>query len=106
MALNGNSYGLNAQMFGFTISELCRSTKDSNIPFRLSGTDNMHDYKSMSVKDISKLVKRGKEVIFITSGAVGLGKKKIGIESTEGMALKQACAAIGQSKLMSISVFF
>ena len=56
MALNGNSYGLNAQMFGFTISELCRSTKDSNIPFRLSGTDNMHDYKSMSVKDISKLV--------------------------------------------------
>jgi len=54
------------------------------------------------VEDISKLVKAGKEVIFITSGAVGLGKKKIGIESTEGMALKQACAAIGQSKLMSI----
>lgn len=54
------------------------------------------------IEDISKLVKAGKEVIFITSGAVGLGKKKAGLESTEGMALKQACAAIGQSKLMSI----
>ncbi|MCM1010721.1 MAG: glutamate 5-kinase [Fusobacterium sp.] len=54
------------------------------------------------IEDISKLVKAGKEVIFITSGAVGMGKKKLGLKSTEGMALKQACAAIGQSKLMSI----
>lgn len=54
------------------------------------------------IEDISKLVKAGKEVIFITSGAVGLGKKRMGLESTAGMALKQACAAIGQSKLMSI----
>ncbi len=54
------------------------------------------------VEDMSKLVKASKEVIFITSGAVGLGKKKAGIESTAPMALKQACAAIGQSKLMSI----
>lgn len=56
IALNGSSYELNAQMFGFTISEMCRSTKDPNIPFRLSGSKNMHDYKSMSVKNISKLV--------------------------------------------------
>ncbi len=56
MDLNGESYGLNAQMFGFTISELCRSSKDSNIPFRLSGSNNMHAYKSMSIKEISKLI--------------------------------------------------
>ena len=54
------------------------------------------------IEDISSLVKSGKEVIVITSGAVGLGKKKLGLESTEGTALKQACAAIGQGKLMSI----
>jgi len=54
------------------------------------------------IEDISNLVKSGKEVIVITSGAVGLGKKKLGLESTDGTALKQACAAIGQSKLMSI----
>jgi len=54
------------------------------------------------IEDISKLVKSGKEVILVTSGAVGLGKKKIGLSSTDGIALKQACAAIGQSKLMSL----
>lgn len=54
------------------------------------------------IEDISNLVHSGKEVIVITSGAVGLGKKRLGLTSTEGTALKQACAAIGQSKLMSI----
>ena len=54
------------------------------------------------IEDMSTLVKQGKEVILITSGAVGLGKKRLGLDSTEGMALKQACAAIGQGKLMSI----
>ena len=54
------------------------------------------------IEDISTLVKAGKEVILITSGAVGLGKKRLGLDSTEGTAIKQACAAIGQGKLMSI----
>jgi len=54
------------------------------------------------IEDIATLVKSGKEVIVITSGAVGLGKKRLGLESTSGTALKQACAAIGQGKLMSI----
>ena len=54
------------------------------------------------IEDLSHLARQGKEVIVITSGAVGLGKKRLGIDSTEGVALKQACAAIGQGKLMSI----
>ena len=54
------------------------------------------------IEDIAHLVKAGKEVIIITSGAVGLGRKRLGLEGTKGTALKQACAAIGQSKLMSI----
>lgn len=54
------------------------------------------------IEDISYLVKAGKEVIVVTSGAVGLGRKRLGLEGTQGTALKQACAAIGQSKLMSI----
>ncbi len=54
------------------------------------------------IEDVSTLKKSGKEVILVTSGAVGLGKKKLGITSTEATAMKQACAAIGQSKLMSI----
>ena len=54
------------------------------------------------IEDIANLVKSGKEVIIVTSGAVGLGKKRLGLEDTSGTALKQACAAIGQGKLMSI----
>lgn len=54
------------------------------------------------IEDVSKLKKSGKEVILVTSGAVGLGKKKLGLDSTDAIAMKQACAAIGQSKLMSI----
>ena len=54
------------------------------------------------IEDVSKLKKSGKEVILVTSGAVGLGKKKLGVKSTDAVAMKQACAAIGQSKLMAI----
>ncbi len=53
------------------------------------------------IEDISKLVKQGKEVILVTSGAVGLGKKKLNLDSTAEDGVKQACAAIGQSRLMS-----
>lgn len=53
------------------------------------------------IEDISKLVKSGKEVIVVTSGAVGLGKKKLELDSTDGDGVKQACAAVGQSRLMS-----
>ena len=54
------------------------------------------------IEDVSNLKKSGKDVILVTSGAVGLGKKKLGINNTDATAMKQACAAIGQSKLMSI----
>lgn len=54
------------------------------------------------IENISTLAKSGKEVIIVTSGAVGLGRKRLGLEGSKGTALKQACAAIGQSKLMSI----
>ena len=49
------------------------------------------------IEDIAHLVKSGKEVIVITSGAVGLGKKRLNLEDTQGTALKQACASsVGQ----------
>ncbi len=54
------------------------------------------------IEDISKLYKQGKEIIVVTSGAVGLGAKKLGVNSNESMAIKQACAACGQSLLMSM----
>lgn len=43
----------------------------------------------------------GKEILIVTSGAVGLGAKKINAVDLSENSLKQACAAIGQSQLMS-----
>lgn len=54
------------------------------------------------IEDIAKLKHLGKEVIIVTSGAVGLGAKKLKVDSNESMSVKQACAAVGQSRLMSI----
>ena len=54
------------------------------------------------IEDISKLYKAGKEIIIVTSGAVGLGAKKVGVNSNESISVKQACAAIGQGQLISI----
>lgn len=54
------------------------------------------------IEDIAKLAKQGKEILIVTSGAVGLGAKKLGVDSSESMAVKQACAACGQSQLMAM----
>lgn len=54
------------------------------------------------IEDISKLHKQGREVIIVTSGAVGLGAKNLGVDSSESLSVKQACAAVGQCRLMSI----
>lgn len=54
------------------------------------------------IEDIARLHKDDKEIIIVTSGAVGLGAKKLGVDASESIALKQACAAAGQSQLMSI----
>ncbi len=54
------------------------------------------------IEEISKLHRKGKEIIIVTSGAVGLGSKKLGVDSSESLSVKQACAAVGQCQLMSI----
>ncbi len=54
------------------------------------------------IEDISRLHKQGREIIIVTSGAVGLGRKKLNAGFQESIAIKQACAAAGQSQLMSI----
>ncbi len=54
------------------------------------------------IEEISKLHKEGKEVIIVTSGAVGLGAKRLNVNSSQSLSLKQACAAVGQCRLMSI----
>lgn len=54
------------------------------------------------IKVFSDLINAGHEIIFVTSGAVGIGVGCAGLEKKPSdMPTKQACAAIGQSQLMS-----
>lgn len=55
------------------------------------------------IESIADLKKQGKEIIIITSGAVGFGVKKLGLsEKPTLLAMKQACAAVGQGQLMAL----
>lgn len=54
LELNGSGYGLNMQLFGIMISELCRDPHDLSKPFRHSNIDNMNNYQQISVKMIPK----------------------------------------------------
>lgn len=50
MALNGSSYGLNAQLFGILWAGLCRDPKDISRPIRMTNMKDMNSYKPISVK--------------------------------------------------------
>ena len=55
------------------------------------------------VAQIAALRKSGKEIVLVTSGAVGAGMGALGYEKRPAeLAELQACAAIGQTRLMAI----
>ena len=54
------------------------------------------------INTISTLMNNKKEVVLVTSGAIAIGMGKLGLsKKPKVMALKQACAALGQSTLMN-----
>ena len=54
------------------------------------------------VRSIAGLVKTGRQVVLVSSGAVGLGRAWLGLHHSRlrDLVTKQACAAVGQSLLM------
>jgi glutamate 5-kinase len=55
------------------------------------------------IAGIAEFRKRGYQVILVSSGAVGIGMKELGLKKRPTKLAKiQALAAIGQNKLMSI----
>ncbi|NBH81740.1 glutamate 5-kinase [bacterium C-53] len=58
------------------------------------------------VRELTDLKNRGMDVTLVSSGAIAVGKKAVHISGStkslteEGIAVKQACAAIGQARLM------
>jgi glutamate 5-kinase len=53
------------------------------------------------METVATLRRRGAQPVLVSSGAVGLGARQLGIQP-EGLSQKQACAAAGQGQLMSI----
>jgi glutamate 5-kinase len=55
------------------------------------------------VEALADLKRGGKEVLLVSSGAVGLGARQLGITPRpQLLPLKQACAAVGQGRLMAL----
>ena len=55
------------------------------------------------VAQVAALKKSGKEVVLVTSGAVGAGMGALGYKTRPtDLAEKQACAAVGQTRLMAV----
>jgi glutamate 5-kinase len=54
------------------------------------------------VRSIAKLMKEGRQVVLVSSGAIGLGRGWLGLHPSRlhDMVTMQACAAVGQSLLM------
>ncbi|MGD1212025.1 MAG: glutamate 5-kinase [Candidatus Acidiferrales bacterium] len=54
------------------------------------------------VRSIAELMKAGRQVVLVSSGAVGLGRGWLGLHRSrlDDLVTKQACAAVGQSLLM------
>jgi glutamate 5-kinase len=54
-------------------------------------------------ESVARLRQQGRDVLLVSSGAVGLGMERIGLaQRPTELAQIQACAAIGQSRLMAI----
>ncbi|MCI8416174.1 MAG: glutamate 5-kinase [Lachnospiraceae bacterium] len=55
------------------------------------------------VRELTDLRNQGREVVLVTSGAIAVGRKAVGIkERPVAIATKQACAAVGQGRLMMV----
>ena len=67
------------------------------------------DYTKLDVlvRELCDMRNRGKDVVLVTSGAIAVGKKAVhlkefGQAGENAIAEKQACAAVGQARLMMI----
>ena len=68
------------------------------------GTGDINlDKMEQLVRVLTDLSNQGKEVILVSSGAIAAGRKALGIcEKPEEKSVKQACAAVGQARLMML----
>lgn len=74
----------------------------SSLTHRETGRLNLTKMEVL-VREISDLCNQGKEVVVVSSGAIGVGSAALGLGGKpQRVEQKQACAAIGQARLMMI----
>lgn len=55
------------------------------------------------VEDLARLRAAGREVLLVSSGAIGMGMRELGLrEPPASLGLRQACAAVGQGHLIGL----
>ena len=74
----------------------------STITYGKTGNINL-DKLEKFVRILINLRNKGKEVLVVSSGAIGIGKNVLGFkERPKDRVVRQACAAVGQGRLMMI----
>lgn len=85
-------------------------SEKKRIVFKVGTSTLAHSTGNLNIRRVSKLIEvfsdlknAGREVIFVTSGAQGIGAARAGLRTKpKEIRQKQACAAIGQCELMHI----
>lgn len=74
----------------------------SSLTHEKTGNLNLAKMEKL-VRVLTDLRNQGKDVVLVSSGAIAVGRKTIGIlERPSEKSVKQACAAVGQAKLMMV----
>ena len=94
------------------IMNIREAVKDKKrIVIKIGSSSLMHNETGrLNLGKIEKLVRTivdiknsGKDVVLVSSGAIAVGRMAIGLnEKPDELPVKQACAAIGQAKLMMV----
>jgi glutamate 5-kinase len=71
----------------------------TNILTKNGGVDAA--YFSRIAGQVNSLLKAGRQVVIVTSGAIGMGLGQLDAERAKDIKMRQACAAIGQPLLMA-----
>lgn len=92
------------------MNELRKVLKDKKrIVIKIGSSSLQHpetgdlDYVKMDilVRELCNIRNQDKDVILVTSGAIACGRKAVHLDKASTISQKQACAAIGQAKLMT-----
>jgi len=74
----------------------------SSLLLKEEGNLDFHFLEKLS-QNIAALISKGKEVILVSSGAIGLGRQELNIRKrSNSISFKQTLASIGQARLMNV----